>query len=264
MHKALNYLYRPLDMEDMCLYEFFQKMAFVPRRHAEAEGREYFEFLDEYACSSIEVAVYRDTAAIPAFAWTFLESTASFQTSILDTVDKRQPDYLAKEQYAKKFMILFLPLRPGEDLKVDGSHQKALQLALQEGRIPDEMLEIANNIQNIHNSLNSELVDDPLLSVTHLEEAEECTPANKEDDEDPNFAACLDSIGDYFASTEQGSANLTEDATELNPRTVWKDPAGAETATMATPEEDPDPSVMESVICFAGEEPPKPQKDTRC
>ena len=261
VHKALNYLYRPLHMEDMCLYKFFQKMAFISRSRAEGQGQEYFEFLDEYACSSIEVAVYRDTAAIPAFAWTFLGSTASFQTSILDTVDETHPDYPAKEQYAKKFMILFLPLRAAEDLKVDGSYQKALQLALQEGKISDEMLEIANNIQNIHNSLNSELVDDPLLSMTHLEEAEECAPANKEDDEDPNFAACLDSIGDYFASTEQGSANLTEDATELNPRTIWKDPAEAEAATMATPEGDPDPTAMESVICFADKEPPKPRKD---
>ena len=255
VHSGMKYLYRPQELEGMCLYQFFREIMFMPRRTAEKKEIEHYDFLDDYPCSPIEVAVYRDTPAVPCFAWNFLGSTAGFQSSILDAVDESKPDYAAKEEYAKKFMVLFMPLRSAEDIKVDGSHQKALHLALNEDRIDDEMIEIANNIQNIHNSLNSELVDDPLLSTTILEEAEEATPAEQEE-EDPNFAAYLDSIGDYFASTQQSGANLSEDATELNPKTVWKPPGGTDVPRQPAP--GLESVAMESVISFGGDEPERP------
>lgn len=256
VHKAMNYLHRPLAMEHMCLYVFFQTIYFLPR--SLAKEIESFDFLEEHPCSSIEVAAYRDTSCVPVFPWTFLESTSCFETSILDTVNEMHPDYSAKEEYAKKFMILFLPFRSADDLKVGGSYQKALQAALRDGRISEEMLDIANNIQNIHNSLNSELVDDPLLSITHLEEAEETTQANQK--EDPNLASYIDSIGDYFASTTQGSANLTEDATELNPKTIWKDSAAAESPTLEQTDTPANSAAMESVISFTSKKSSKKQK----
>jgi hypothetical protein len=50
-------------------------------------------------------------------------------------------------------MLLFVPFRSREDLQPDGGfYQNALQKAHEDGRITNDMIEIADNIQTIHNS----------------------------------------------------------------------------------------------------------------
>ena len=144
-HRAMWYLYRPIEMKGMCLYEFFQLVDVVSE--SRSDGQETFQLLDSFPCGSSDVAVYRKRPSVPVFSWKWLGNTSAFATSIREAVDTNDPDYAAKEIYAKKFMILFMPFDfYRDDLKVDGSYQAALQMALAEGRINEEMIDVANNI----------------------------------------------------------------------------------------------------------------------
>jgi hypothetical protein len=97
------------------------------------------------------------------FVW-----TKSFETSLLEPSSKGKPDCKKKEEYALHFMLLFVPFQTFEDLLCNGSHQKAshqkaFQKARKDGRITDEMIQIAENIQTIHNSLASGIPENTLL-----------------------------------------------------------------------------------------------------
>ena len=218
-HSAMNYLFRPKEMEHYCLYELYQKVYFTSLNDAEKLKVEYFEFLGDHPMSSVDVAIYRTHDCVPVFPWNWLGSTKNFSTSILHPVNEADPDYHKREEYAKRFMILFLPFRTDNDLKIDGSYQKALQTAHSQHDIKEEMIQIAENIMTLQNSLESALVENPLKASTVLEESEEVTQEEKEDDD---TATLMASIGHYFASTAGGNLNLTEDAVSLSPKFAQK------------------------------------------
>lgn len=94
--------------------------------------------------------------------------------------------------------------------------------------IGDDMMEVAENIMDIHNSLDSQLVDDPLVSDTIVAEGEDDEDSETEPKND-NFDTVLDSITDYFASTSHGGPELSEDAKELNLSSVWNEPDYSQT-----------------------------------
>jgi hypothetical protein len=97
--------------------------------------------------------VYRTTDTVPTFSWTWLGSTKSFLNSILHPANKDATDHQKKEEYSFRFMLLFVPFQSREDLQPDGGfYQNALQKAHEDGRITNDMIEIADNIQTIHNS----------------------------------------------------------------------------------------------------------------
>ena len=62
-----------------------------------------------------------------------------------------------REEYAFKFMLLFLPLRNHPDLLQDGSYQLRWVAEERHGNFSAEMLEIAENVQTIHNSLEASI-----------------------------------------------------------------------------------------------------------
>jgi hypothetical protein len=53
---------------------------------------------------------------------------------MMENVSLTDPQYQKKEEYAQRFMIVFLPFRKKEDLIEDGSFQRAFQTAYKEGK----------------------------------------------------------------------------------------------------------------------------------
>ena len=157
------------------------------------------------------VVVYRKTPAVPVLPWNWLKSTSEFETSLLSEIDETAKDYKIKEEYAKRFMILFCPLRLETSLSKNGSYQAGLRSALAEMLITEEMQTIANNIQNIHNSLGSAMPENVLTSTTELIEADEI---QNDGDEDVGAAleAMLLNIGSVLASYDS-FPQLKEEAT---------------------------------------------------
>jgi hypothetical protein len=195
-------------------------MEYIPIREAEKTGREMFIFTDDHPLHSNSVAVYRLHPCIPVFQWNWLGSTKNFATPLTQVfVDASDPDFLQKEEYAKKFMILFLPFRAEGDLMLEGSYQRRWQYALDHGQFADSMIEIAENIQNIQNSLDASLTPNLLKNRTILMEAETFTEEDDSKGELPEDY--LTTIGELFAS-EAGETGLNKDANKIDPKFCGK------------------------------------------
>ena len=214
MHRCMNYIFRPKSMEDLCTYEFFAKVGEI-RLSGKYKKEENLEmrYLASHIGHSVFAPKYYNQEIIPYFNWNYLPKTSTFLTSLQSPINVEDSDYTNKEDYCKKFLILFVPFRKKEDLLLDGSYTKRMQEAIRLDIISPEMIEIANNIQTIHNSLNSPMVENILTSTTYLEDPDDYEinqepPGTDQDD-------ILLRIGTSLASSSLDS--LTEEASDLNP-----------------------------------------------
>ncbi len=97
-NKAFNYLYQPIEMEDMALYIFYCDIKFMNISEAMKLGIEFFEYTEQHMFRNLEGVVYRTTSAVPTFSWNWLSSSRCFLTSILHPVDKNASDHHKKEE----------------------------------------------------------------------------------------------------------------------------------------------------------------------
>ena len=212
--KAHHYLYRPEQMADMCAYDFYQLTQEIDKKQAEEEMLEHFEFQPGHPLSSTKVVIYRRRPVVPVFQWNWLSSCLDFQTPLLENIDQNTDS--ARELYCRRFMILFCPFRIASDLKrIGNSHEKTLQQAIQNGLVSDEMLEMANNIQDIHNSLHAKMPINILTSETDLTELE-----MEEGDANSSMTdidALQINIGNFMAATN-ATNDLQEESTSFNPK----------------------------------------------
>ncbi len=211
-HAVMNYYYRPTGFEHFCLYRFYSEMKFIPMTEAEKTGQEPFYFTSCHPLHTTSVAVYRELPCIPVFPWNWLGSTNGFVTSLMDEiVDESSPDYEQKEAYAYKFMVLFMPFRSEADFTFNGSYQRQWKAAFDHGAFTKSIIEIAENIQTIHNSLDASLTPNFLSNRTVLEEIDESIENQNTIPDD-----YLTSIGEFFAS-RSGKNIMTGDADHIDP-----------------------------------------------
>jgi hypothetical protein len=218
-HQVMNYYHRNPGQDKTCFYQFFSEMDFITTAEADNQNIESFDFTEEHPGHDFNVAVFRISRGkkpfVPVFPWHWLGSTMLFTTSLLEPVTKADPDYQIKEEYAYKCMLLFLPFRSHHDLILEGSYQLRWQQAHQDGLFSDSMIEIAENIQTIHNSLASSIPPNELNMETILEEDDE--EHIQEEAEDSSYKDILARIGDLLASTSSDETPLTEETNTINP-----------------------------------------------
>jgi hypothetical protein len=216
-HQAMNYLYRPEEMENYSMYQFYQEMEFTSLAAADKKDGEAFHFTEDHPCRDHDAVMYRSANGkencVPVFSWKFIGSTKDFERNMLMPVEETDPQFRKKEEYAQRFMIVFLPFRTNEDLKLRGSYQRAFQNAYEEDLFSEEMLAIANNIQTIQNSIESGIPDNELSARTTMPEADEFE--SNSDETEMGFEDLLSTIGDLFAPPV--GERLDADATSLNP-----------------------------------------------
>jgi len=195
-------------MEKLPTYLYYSETEFILISKA---NNDYYEYTEDHLFRKTEAVIYRKRKAIPIFPWNYLSSTSSFVGSILDPIDKNATDHEKKEEYAFRFMLLFMPFRTREDIQVDGSYQKALQIAHQEKKISEEMIQIAENIQTIHNSLSSGIPENSLTATTVLLEAADFDDTKpKEDDSYENILA---GVGEMFSTLTTGNGLIQDSKT---------------------------------------------------
>jgi hypothetical protein len=214
MHRCMNYIFRPKSMEDLCTYEFFAKVQDIrlSGRFKKEENLE-MRYLASHIGHMVYAPKYYNQEIIPYFNWNYLPSTNTFLSSLYYPINLEDSDYTKKEEYCKKFLILFFPFRNKDDLLLNESYTKRMQEAIKSNIVSPAMIEIANNIQTIHNSLNSPMVENILTSSTYLED-----PEDYEMDEGPpetDMDDILLRIGTSLASSLLDT--LTEEASDLNP-----------------------------------------------
>jgi hypothetical protein len=251
-HSAMNYVFRPDETEELCLYQFYRDVEFSSQSKLEKEGRESFPFRDEHPMADVDALAYRKRPCVPVFRWTWIGSTKKFGSSLMSPVSKQDRDFQIKEEYTKRFMIVFLPFRKLSDLTVDGTHQACFQKAMRENRFSDEMLDIADNIQTIQNSIDSAIPENTLSAETDLVEAEDFP--DDEVDVHVSHDEFLEGIADLYSSTPDGE-KLTSETTSLNPdfgkselqrdKFKWEEPVLEEGVGL------PRKEVLVSVIEFA-------------
>ena len=142
-------------------------------------------------------------------------------------------------------MIVFLAHRALSDLIEDGSHQRAFQTAYNSGQFSPEMLEITENIQAIHNSIECGIPENALKSGTVLVEANDFQDVEPQGDS--THEDLLASIGEMFASTS-GESRLKEDVSSLNPEFSGKQLQGQQFIPQVSVEEE---TPLHSVIVEA-------------
>ena len=214
-HKAFNYLYRPIEMEHMPLnYKYYSETKFISMSEVRKLGVEHSDYTEKHLFRQSEAVVLRTAAAVPSFPWNWLGSTKCFLTSLFHPTDKDATDHHKKEEYAFRFMLLFVPFRSKEDLETDGCFQNALQRAHKDGLISGIMIQIAENIQTIHNSLASGIPENTLSAETTLVEAPDFENMNEGDDNE-DYENLLASIGELFTTLTNGEG-LKEDSKTLD------------------------------------------------
>ena len=242
-HTAMDYLHRPLKMEHMPMYQYYREMEFTSLRKAQASEEVHFEYTDEHPCCSTDAVIYRKRHCVPVLGWTWIGCTKDFETSMLTHSKKTDRDYTKKEEYAKRFMTVFLPCRKLADLKKEGSYQVAFQAAHANGLFSDEMLEVADNYQSIQCSIDAGMPENPLTADTELVEADDF----QAEDENSDQSDLLASIAELFAS-DLGETSLEQEAASFNPSFSGSELQEQRFIPDVEPELDPTPllSVLEN------------------
>ncbi len=220
-HSCMDYLCRPLEMEDCCVYNFYSNTKIMSIREIEKQDIEAFPLTTDHPLSYCQSVVYRQTKAVPSFAWNWLPPTHGFNSSIFEPFDPQTTDYKAKEFYSQRFLMLFCPFRTLQDLQKNNSYLCKLQELMQNGDISDEFQMIADNILNIHNSLNSTMVPNWLTEGTEMPDESLEGPIECCDDKD-DMQKMLDDIANTLAPTAE-TDQLHEESTEIFPSIANKD-----------------------------------------
>ena len=201
-------------MNYMHCYKYYSETEYMNMKEAEKLDIMYFLYTEKHIWRDTEVVIKRKTDAVPSFPWNWLCSTKSFLTTLLQPINKNSFDHRKKQEYCCRFMILFIPFRNKKDLQVDGCYQKGFQKAHEDGKITDEIIEIAENIQTVHNSLASGIPENTLSAETCLIEEGDFERNNDDDDTD-NYDELMATMGELFGSLANGDG-LKEDSKTLD------------------------------------------------
>lgn len=217
IHRCMHYMYRPSALDGLSIYQFFATIYETTRSNRgkrKKNEKDQMEYKTDHPGHKNFVPQIYEKPIIPYFPWNFLPSTSNFTTSLNFSVQTTDADYSIKEEYCRRFILLFVPFRNKDDLMIDGSYTLRMQHAMKTKTIGKEMIEIAENIQTIHNSLNSPMVENILTSTTGLDEPE-CF--EKEEDCNVDINDILTQMGTELASTT--NETLNEETIEIKLKT---------------------------------------------
>ena len=215
-HYAMDYLFRPPEMENVCAYTYYSTYYRMNKKAAKKMGLDCFAFTEDHPLHETQVAVKFPKKVIPVWTWNWLQSTSSFKHPLSVIAKKEDCDYHVKETYARRLMVLFVPLRTSDDLTIEGCHQHAFQNAHRKGMLNEHVIEVANNIQDIHNSLASDMPENVLTKETVYCEAADFEEVRNSSENHVDMEELLANIGSILA----GSANtepLIQEASILTP-----------------------------------------------
>ena len=163
-----DYLYRPHDLEGVCLYDFLCSYS-VGRATSKNRG---MEWVAEHPSRGNLVLKKNKKDKIPLVSFLDFVDTKFFGDRSIDNVDASGDVVLdsglaAMESYAKKACLLFYPFRQTGDLRSgNGRYLGKFQQGLAGGIILEQHLTVLSNIQDCRNSLHCGRPSDSLERVT--------------------------------------------------------------------------------------------------
>ena len=216
VHKAMDYIYRPTQLELMTPITFFSKIECISLSFAKKLNIEFFKFEEKHPLAKAYVCKYRERDVVPVFPWNWLPNTRMLSKSFYDSPSlPHHCDFSSREKHALCFLIMFSSFRTKKEICSEGSYQKTLQKKLAEGLIDKEMLRTADRIQNIYNSLDSGQCENILTMNSHSPDADDVE--EKDEGQLDSFDDMLANIGAYMASSSEQQP-LAEEAVDLTPQ----------------------------------------------
>ena len=218
-HQAMDYIYRDQELEHLNMLQFCQEMETIWTSEAEKRGCEFFEFTEDHAFRESHCIVYRARSCVVSFPWNWLGNTAEFEFSLRIPVAPTHKDYSSREDYCRRFLMLFVPFRVLQDLR-HGFHtfQEAFRCLESLNKITDDVKRFANNIQDIHNSIRVSMPTNMLSDATYLDEDVIDNTTNNLCSTDEQEAHLLATIASTLAETANLPIALSNTATNVTPQ----------------------------------------------
>jgi hypothetical protein len=218
-HQAMDYIYRDQELEHLNMLQFCQKMETIWTSEAEKRGCEFFAFTENHAFRESHCIVYRTKTCVASFPWNWLGSTAEFEFSLTIPVASTHKDYSSREDYCRKFLMLFVPFRNLHDLKKNfNTFQEGFRYLQTMKKIPDDVKRFANNIQDIHNSIRVSMPTNMLSDATFLDDDTMDDTTNNLCSTDEQEAHLLATIETTLAETANIPVALSSTATNVSPQ----------------------------------------------
>ena len=195
-NSAMNYLFRPLEMNHMCSYEFYAHTTVTSIYQASQDGIEMFLFTDEHPLHTRKCVIYRDRTAVPVFPWNFLPSTKEMGGPLNIAYEEQDYFFQAREQYCLRFLILFYPFRSSPKEAMATFQHQFISVR---SDVPADLIGVANNIQNIYNSLDSPSPQHELYDSTTSDFMQE-SGCNYIDDDDEENIELIDRMANVLAN----------------------------------------------------------------
>ena len=196
-----NYLYRPEELDNVCLYDF---VSHYNTTYANVGSM-------KWACphphnNNLRVKE-RLHAYIPCINYLDFEDSKSFGGITMDGIDTLQDSdihMIALENNAKKASICFCPFRKIADLKSGSKFLPKFRHYIREKHLKTKHEFILRNIQECRNSMNAGRPCDPLEGVTNTPKAAILEEKNRKKD---------DPIDSYYEEliTNMNALNRSED-----------------------------------------------------
>jgi hypothetical protein len=187
-HRAMDYLYRGKAFKNMSMYDFYKKTDIILIKQAQKLDVETFELMEPHCLRFSHAIVYCNNERVPVFPWNWLGSTCQFENSLMHNCETIAWDYQIREDYCRRFLMLFEPFESFDDiLQHNETYQDAFRrIAQSEEGFSETVMDVANNIQDICNSMRVELPKNLLSSNTCTEEDFENDNHEENDDENNN------------------------------------------------------------------------------
>ena len=218
-HKAMDYIFRNNKFEEMSIFEYFKRVSSKRKYDAKKDGdKQLFDFTEKHPFHDTYTTVMHPIPCVAVFPWTWLGSTVQFQHPLTTKIGPTDTDFPEREQYCRRFLMLFIPFRSLEDLKYTmETFQDAFKFLEESDSIPKNVKEVANNIQDIHNSMNVTLPKNMLSATTCFDDTtEENTVEDKRHQAEQN-SIMLEMLASTLTETSQISQPLVTMPTSISP-----------------------------------------------
>ena len=212
-----DYLYRPHDLEGVCLYDFLCSYS-VGRATSKNRG---MEWVAEHPSRGNLVLKKNKKDKIPLISFLDFVDTKFFGDRSIDNVDASGDVVLdsglaAMESYAKKACLLFYPFRQTGDLRSGNRRYLGkFQQGLAGGIILKQHLTVLSNIQDCRNSLNCGRPSDSLERVTQQPSLVVGDASDSEEECETGIDPGMDAVFDELISCLDVSPPLLRNADGL-------------------------------------------------
>lgn len=187
VNKMAEYECRPVELENVSLYDFFMYYEIV--KETDENSNDLMSFTDDFVLSETHGVRRRKHWVVPLASYNDFPSAAQFEGDILDP---RSYPSAAMEKFAKTAITLFVPFRQ----RKTGNYITYFRDLVSSGKISKQTLQYLQNIQDVRNMLSAGRQPDELeqLTMAPVGDTQIDDEGNRNTDLDKYIEECMTNI----------------------------------------------------------------------